>query len=75
MSKANNQKSYLIIFEDNDIKHATSVGQDELRSCDDGYLDVIDITDPLKPLYFLNGVWVSVPKQAELPLDYLHDDE
>lgn len=35
---------YLFIFEDGEIKQASEVGEDDLESCDNGYLDIIDIS-------------------------------
>lgn len=51
---------YLFIFEDGEVKKASAVGDDDLQSCDDGYLDIIDIVDPDCPMRRYGDGWAQV---------------
>lgn len=46
---------YLIIFEDGTIKYTYDFSEDLCQSADDGYVDIVDITDPEMPLQYLPG--------------------
>jgi hypothetical protein len=41
--------NYLFIFEDGSIQCGNDMTNDEINSVIDGYLDIIDITDPANP--------------------------
>jgi hypothetical protein len=41
--------NFLFIFEDGAVNHDSDFTQDDIMSCYDGYLELIDITDPAKP--------------------------
>jgi hypothetical protein len=51
---------FLIIFEDGEVKRADAVGEDDKQSADDGYIDLIDITDPSVPKRFISGAWSDI---------------
>lgn len=49
---------YLYLFEHSDVgKSATPPSSEDLQSVEDGYLDIIDISDPAHPKL---GVWDEV---------------
>jgi len=48
---------YIIIWEDGTAKRAQEVGPDELAACDDGCMQIIDITMPDQPREYLGGEW------------------
>jgi len=48
---------YIIIWEDGTAKRARDVGQDELSACEDGYMQIIDITTPDQPREYADGEW------------------
>jgi hypothetical protein len=52
---------YLVIFEDGEVRKTSMLQDEDLQSCDDGVLDVIDITNPKDPVNYVNGMWVTVP--------------
>lgn len=51
---------FLMIFEDGEIKSTSQVGDDDIQSSDDGYLDLIDITDSSSPKRRFNGDWIEI---------------
>lgn len=51
---------FLLIFEDGEVKRADAVGEDDKQSADDGYIDLIDISDPTSPKRFISGEWLEV---------------
>lgn len=48
---------FLVIFEDGAIRKAEEVSQDDVRSADDGLLDLIDISRPDDPRRYVEGGW------------------
>lgn len=49
---------YIFIFEDGTIKKGRMIISDDLLSVEDGILEIIDITEPKKPLYYHgDGEW------------------
>ena len=54
--------SYLFIFEDGSILMSKSYCDGYLSACDNGLLDIIDITNPLSPSRYIDGEWVTVEK-------------
>jgi hypothetical protein len=51
---------FLMIFEDGEVKSTVAVGDDDIQSSDDGYLDLIDITDPEAPKRRWSCEWVDI---------------
>jgi hypothetical protein len=51
---------YLMIFEDGEMKSAESVGSDDLDAADSGVVDLVDTTDPFRPLRYFNSEWVEI---------------
>lgn len=51
---------YLIIFEDLSIQKAKSVSKDDLMACDDGYCQILDITDPENPTEYYQDEWKEI---------------
>jgi len=54
------EKQYLYIFEDGSVKTSRSVNDEDLKSTDDGYLEIIDITNPKEPLWHNAGDWLNI---------------
>ena len=49
---------YLYIFKDGEVKHARfKPCEDDLENVDNGFLDIIDITNPENPLDYYDGEW------------------
>lgn len=51
---------YLFIHEDGHVQKVSKVGDDDLQACEDGYLDVIDISDNQNPRRRIGGAWEEV---------------
>jgi len=51
---------FLIIFEDGEIKRTEALADGDLESADDGYLDLLDVSEPTSPKRFISGEWVEV---------------
>lgn len=51
---------YLVIFEDGGVKTMAEIGVHELSAADDGYLDIIDISDPELPTRYFDEGWTSI---------------
>lgn len=51
---------FIYIFDDLSIKAFKQVGEDDLRSCSNGYLSIIDISDANNPSEYANGEWVKI---------------
>lgn len=53
---------FLVVFEDYMVKKLTTVTEGDYRVCNDGYSDLIDITDPENPKIYSvpDSEWVSV---------------
>lgn len=62
---------YLFIFEDGQVMKADKVTDDEFVSCDNGILDVIDISGD-EPMQYLNDGWHELPTAP--PLYEKNDD-
>jgi len=56
---------YLAIFEDGVIQYTSEVDEELLRGADDGFLDVLDISDPASPLRYWEGEWQAVGPLGE----------
>lgn len=52
--------TYLFIFEDGDTAIHSSVEPHDLDCCDDGILQVLDISDPKNVTSYYNGSWHPV---------------
>jgi hypothetical protein len=48
-----------MIFEDGEVRRTESVDDDTLQSCDDGYVQIINISDP-QPTQYVDGYWVGI---------------
>jgi hypothetical protein len=51
---------YLFIFEDGHICKNDSYEEDDISACDEGYLTLIDISDPAKPKEYYDSKWTDV---------------
>jgi len=51
---------YLIIFEDGNITHQIELDDGMLPAADNGYVDVVDISDPSHPLRYWDEGWCSL---------------
>lgn len=54
---------YLIIFEDGNITKTTKINSDHIESCNDGYLDIVDITDRDHPKEYIDDKWREVDSE------------
>ena len=52
---------YIIIFEDNQISRAASLDISLFEACDDGILDIVDISNPEAPTTYYSGQWHELP--------------
>ncbi len=48
---------YIVITEDGLVGSMKSVSSDDLSSANDGLLDIIDISNPEKPVTYYDGKW------------------
>ncbi len=54
---------YLYIFEDSSVYfHTGEISQEDYDQCDDGYIDIIDISDPKNPKQYYKSKWHEIPK-------------
>lgn len=53
-------KMYLMIFEDGTIRKSSAYSDSEINACDDGYMDLIDISNPEHLLTYYDSSWISV---------------
>ena len=51
---------YLVILEDGSMLHMTALEDGLLTSANDGYVDVVDISNPEHPLRYSDEGWCSV---------------
>lgn len=51
---------YLMIMEDGSVVKGEAYTEDELNSCDDGYMELIDISKPKEPKSYYRGKWISI---------------
>ena len=51
---------YLYIFEDGEVKKATTISKEDKESCDMGILDIIDISGD-EPKQYYEGEWHDLP--------------
>lgn len=58
--KTMEDKTYIMIFEDGSVKKTAVITDDDLASCDDGILTVVDITDPMFAKVYFAGDWEDV---------------
>jgi len=56
---------YLLIFEDGSIKKTNEITEDDKNSSEDGYVDIIDISNQNEPKYFFVGEWKLIPTSKE----------
>lgn len=61
--------SYIFVFEDLEIRRGESYLKEDLEACDDGLLDIIDISDPTAPLAYFKGGWEELQENKEKPHD------
>lgn len=61
--------SYIFVFEDQSIRSGESYLKEDLEACDDGLLDIIDISDPTAPLAYFRGEWEKLQEIKEKPHD------
>ena len=62
MTEPTEDRQYLVIFEDGAISHHAGAEPPEgaIDGCDNGVCDLIDITDPTKPLAYMLEGWTDV---------------
>lgn len=51
---------YLFIFEDGTIKKSSSYSDEDFESVENGYLDIVDISDPENPKVINGTEWEAV---------------
>lgn len=51
---------YIVIFENGQIMKSSRVNNVDFEYCDDGILDIIDISLKDNPRYYLQGDWHEV---------------
>ena len=51
---------YIVIFEDGTIHKQKEITKEEYGSVEDGYLSIIDISDPNDPKEFYQDEWTSL---------------
>jgi hypothetical protein len=51
---------YIMITEDWNVYKSEKITSEDKEAVENGYLDVIDITDPANPTRFNGDVWQSV---------------
>lgn len=56
---------YLVIFEGEPPKTAEHITDSEFTACDDGYLEIIDITDSKNPKCWHIDSWIDLEKWGE----------
>ena len=53
---------YLYIFEDGEIKYSKrEPRQDDVQDVNNGFLSIVYIKNPWRPLELYNGIWNAVP--------------
>ena len=55
---------YIYIFEDGEVKKGDTFGHGDMDSCDDGILDVIDISGD-QPMQYYDNEWHDIPSADE----------
>lgn len=55
---------YLFIFEDGSKKLYESYSEDDASACDDGYIEIIDISVSNKPMQLFHGEWWPIEQGA-----------
>ena len=51
---------YLYIFEDGTIRKTNELEPDDLKSVNDGYLTIVDISIPGNPKEFYQKEWIEI---------------
>jgi len=51
---------YLVFFEDFSVSRVDEISNDDKLMSDDGYLIIVDISDPGDPLEYINGKWEAI---------------
>ena len=50
---------YIVIFEDGDIRRATTLLQADFDSADEGLIDILDVSGEI-PFHYVNGKWLKL---------------
>jgi hypothetical protein len=53
-------KKYLIHFNDGMMRTTSDIQDSVFQAADEGELDIIDITDPMIPAFYSNGIWRDI---------------
>jgi hypothetical protein len=48
---------YLFMLDDGEIRRGSVIQEGDLSACDDGILDIVDISNPDNPLRYFDGKW------------------
>lgn len=48
---------YIYIFEDGTVNKTKTLSDGDLSSADDGFIDIIDISNPIEPKTYYSGQW------------------
>lgn len=56
---------YLIIFDDGTINKTPKYLPEDITMVDYGYISLIDISNPEKPMEYCNGVWIDIEYSDE----------
>jgi len=56
---------YLMIFEDGSYASCGKYTEEDLAAVDDGIMDIVDISKPLYPMYYLEGEWHRVKEHVQ----------
>ena len=58
------KQQFLCIF-DNEIVRVTSVDEGTLQAATDGFVTIVDISNPIKPLHYCNEHWKEIEEFTE----------
>jgi hypothetical protein len=56
---------FLIIYENGIIEKNESYTEEDIESCDNGIMQLIDITNPKSPLEYYDKEWEAIKTQIE----------
>lgn len=51
---------YLITLEDGSTYATKEISNDDYSDCNNGYMQIVDISDPEKPLDFFDDEWTEI---------------
>jgi len=54
------KKTYLFIFEDGTIWKGSKYSEEDLEYCDNGVLQIIDISQQNDPVEYIDGIWQTI---------------